>query len=240
MLRALGTLLPLGGGITHPMAAVLDGVEAGLFDRHLQVEIFLQTLDRSLLVTGHETDDRSRGARTCRAPGAMQVVLVVRRRIEVDDRTDRVDVDAPCGDVGCDQRLGATLRERLEGTVPLVLGATAVHGNRADAHLGELLGQTVCAVTRAGEHDGTTRNTDEICGVLNTVVVSPIPSANARMAIADMTGDLTSIRTPNFTSLMKPSMAIFPSASLQSAPWLSSLSRRPAPARLRPVQSLRP
>ena len=46
--------------------------------------------------------------------------------------------------------------------------------------------------------------------MLNTVVVSPIPRENARMAMRESTGELISMRTPYLTSLKNPSMALSP------------------------------
>ena len=48
------------------------------------------------------------------AAGAVQVGLVLDRRVGVDDERDVVDVDAACGDVGGDQRGRAALGEGVQ------------------------------------------------------------------------------------------------------------------------------
>ena len=113
-----------------------------------------QTFDGPTLLPGDQADDGAGGAGAGGAAGPVQVVLVVGGRIEVDHRGDRIDVDAAGGDIGGDQCLGVADGEGLEGPLPLVLGAAAVHGDRADLHLGELACEAVGAVTGAGEDDG--------------------------------------------------------------------------------------
>jgi hypothetical protein len=101
----------------------------------------------------------------------MEVVLGVGWRIEVDHGLDRIDVDSPGSNVGCDQGLRSTGRERLESAAALVLGSPSVHGNRFDTELAELLGEPVGAVTGPREDDGSSRSVDELSSVLHPVVV---------------------------------------------------------------------
>ena len=56
------------------------------------------------LVVGHQRDDGALGAGAGGAARAVQVGLVLDRRVGVDDERDVVDVDAAGGDVGGDQR----------------------------------------------------------------------------------------------------------------------------------------
>ena len=71
----------------------------------------------------------------------MDVVLVVRGRVEVHDAGDVVDVDAAGGDVGGDERLAPGRRRTRERPVALGLAAVAVDGGGSHAELAELLGE---------------------------------------------------------------------------------------------------
>ena len=153
------------------MPTVLEHVESRRLDRCSEVEIVLHPPDGPLLLSGHQADHRSGGAGPSGASRPVQVVLVVARGIEVDHRRDRIDMDAPRGHVGCDQCLGAAGRKRLESPGSLVLGASAVHGNRTDPQLLELLGEPVGTVAGTGEHDGAASRLDQVRGVLNPVMV---------------------------------------------------------------------
>ena len=62
------------------------------------------------------------------APGAVQVVLVVVRRVEVHDQVDVVDVDAAGGDVGGDQHRHRAGGERVQGAGRWPAGPVAVDG----------------------------------------------------------------------------------------------------------------
>ena len=60
------------------------------------------------------------GAGACRTPGAVHVGLVLRRRVDVHDEGDVVDVDAARGDVGGDQDADLAVAEaaRLRSRAP--------------------------------------------------------------------------------------------------------------------------
>src|ERR1019366_1190708 len=73
-----------------------------------------------------ECYDRAGRARPGRAPGAVQVILVVIGGVEVHDQLDVIDVDAPGGDVRRDKDARMTGSERGQGTLPLVLVEVAV------------------------------------------------------------------------------------------------------------------
>ncbi len=142
------------------MPTVVERIQSRLPDRCSQVQILLHAADASLLVPGHEADDRSGGPGSGRAPGPVQVVLGVAGGVKMDHERDRLDVEAAGGNVGGDQRLGATGRERMQRPVALALGAPAVHGDRAHAQLDELLGEPVGTVAGSGEHDRAARRVD--------------------------------------------------------------------------------
>ena len=86
-----------------------------------QIERSLQRGDFTPLAVGHERDDRPTGAGTRRATGAVDVVLVIGRGVEVHDARHGVDVDAAGRDVGRDEDVDLTSRERREGAVTLGL-----------------------------------------------------------------------------------------------------------------------
>src|SRR5579864_4232310 len=101
-----------------------------------------------------EGHDRSRRPGPARPPGAMCVVLLVPRRVEMDDAGHTVDVDPSSRDVGCDEGLDAPALERGEGPLPLALGAVPVDGGCVDAGGAELTGEAVSAVAGAAEDQG--------------------------------------------------------------------------------------
>jgi hypothetical protein len=69
-----------------------------------------QVTDIADLVVGHQGDDHPIGAGPSGSPGAMQVRLVLDRRVGVDDDPNVVHMDAAGRDVGCHQgRCGATV-----------------------------------------------------------------------------------------------------------------------------------
>src|SRR3984893_7842450 len=86
----------------------------------------VQPLDvRNLRVLG-QRDDHAGGSGPGRATGAVQVVLVIVWRIEVNDKLDVVHVDPAGGDVGGDEHPRASRGEAGQGPLPLGLGQRAV------------------------------------------------------------------------------------------------------------------
>ena len=152
-----------------------NGLDARGFDREAEVEIVHQALDGPTLLFGDQADDGPGGAGAGSAAGPVQVVLVVSGRVEVNHRSDRIDVDASGGDIGGDQRLSITTGEGLEGPLPLVLGTAAVHGDGTHPQLGELARQAVGAVTGTGEDDGPAGSRDHIGGALDALLVPDQP-----------------------------------------------------------------
>ena len=106
------------------------------------------------LVVGHQRDDRARGAGARGAAGAVQVGLVLDRRVGVDDQADVVDVDATSGDVRGDQSLRGAAGERRHVAVTGVLRQVAVQLDRGHAEGVELLGELLGAVLGPGEDHG--------------------------------------------------------------------------------------
>ena len=95
--------------------------QAGVVGEHLdqrdvEAEALLQALDLELLVLEHQRDHHARLAGAGGAAGAVQVGLVVGRRVVVDDHVDVVDVDAAGRDVGGDQ--GVELARRRSRAAP--------------------------------------------------------------------------------------------------------------------------
>ena len=86
-------------------------------------------------------------------PGAVQVGLVLDRRVGVDDERDVVDVDAAGRDVGGDQRAGRAGVEGVQVAGAGVLAEVAVQLDRRDAARVELAGQRLGAVLGAGEDE---------------------------------------------------------------------------------------
>ena len=83
---------------------------------------------------------------------------MVRRRIKVDHRRNRFDVNTSRGHVGGDERLCSAVGEGFQRTIALVLRPTAVHGHRVNVVIRKLTSETICAVAGAGEHDGSVRH----------------------------------------------------------------------------------
>jgi len=73
----------------------------------------LQTLDLPKLVVHREGDHQARRAGSGGAPRTVQVVLVIIRRVEVDDELDVVYVDAPGRHVRCNEDPRMTRGERV-------------------------------------------------------------------------------------------------------------------------------
>ena len=106
------------------------------------------------LLVGHQRDDGARGAGARRTAGAVQVGLVLDRRVGVDDQRDVVDVDAAGRDVGGDQGRGLAGVERVQVAGAGVLAEVAVQLDGRARRCVELAGQRLGAVLGAGEDDG--------------------------------------------------------------------------------------
>ena len=82
-------------------------------------EGLLQHAGRPGVLTGNEGYDRAWIAGTPGSPGAVNVILRVSRRIEVDYAGDVVHVDTARGDVCCNQRAGLAGSELRQCSVAL-------------------------------------------------------------------------------------------------------------------------
>ena len=88
---------------------------------------------------------------------AVQVVLVVGRRVDLEHHGDVVDVDAARGDVGRDEDRKGALAEGAEHPVADALAQPAVQRRRQHALLAQLLGDAVGAELGADEDHGAAR-----------------------------------------------------------------------------------
>ncbi len=105
------------------------------------------------LVGQDERDDAAGLPGARRTAAAVQVVLVVARRVDVDDEVQVVDVDAPGGDVRGDEDRDVAGLEPLQGPGALRLGLAAVQGGRPDPALQQVVGELVDGVLGVQEHD---------------------------------------------------------------------------------------
>lgn len=74
------------------------------------------------------------------------------RQVEVDDVADAIDVDTTCGDICCDQHMGASGAEVIERVNTLALAFVAMDGGRVDAGGVKGANDLVGAVLGLGEH----------------------------------------------------------------------------------------
>src|SRR5207302_7631642 len=133
---------------------------AGLVVEVWQRDARQRTADRALdgapVALLLRRDERECLARHLRAAGpadTMDVAVWLRGHVEVNDMTERFDIDAARGDVGRhEDRIPAVLepRERLR---PLVLRPVAVDALRSDALLRQKVRQPVRTMLRAGEDE---------------------------------------------------------------------------------------
>src|SRR3954467_1274596 len=114
---------------------------------HLRVELGLAeaALGLAHLVGQQQGDHDARGTGARGAAGAVQVGLVVCRRVVVQHQRDVVDVDAARGDVGGHQHGAAGVGERLQRPAACRLRQTTVDGLGLDADHLQVVGQPVGA-----------------------------------------------------------------------------------------------
>ena len=111
-----------------------------------------------------EREHRARGAGPRGAPGAVQVVLRVVRRIEVHDQVDVVDVNPARGDVGGDQHPRVAGGKAGQRALALVLVEVAVDRSRRRTRAAELQRQPVSAVLGAHEEQAAGRTARDLSG----------------------------------------------------------------------------
>src|SRR6478736_8874970 len=114
------------------------------------------------LVRQGDHDDRALLAGARGATRAVEVVLVVGRRVDLHDHAHIVDVDAARGDVGRHEHVHGTVAEGAEHPVAHGLGETTVQGCREHAALAQLTGDAVRAELGAGEDDDPTAATGQL------------------------------------------------------------------------------
>ena len=129
------------------MPTLTEGIKTRSLDRCPQIEVLLHAADGPLLLSSDETDHRSGCAGAGGTSRPVEIVLVVGGWVEVNHRSNRIDMNPSCGNISSDQRLGASVRERLEGPVSLVLISSPMHGNCANPQLAQLSGEPVGANT---------------------------------------------------------------------------------------------
>ena len=109
-------------------------------------------------------DDRALLTGAGRATGAVEVVLVVGRRVDLHDHADVVDVDAARGDVGGDEHVHRAVPEGAEHAVAHGLREAAVQRCREHAAVAQLAGDAVGAELGAGEDDDASAAAGELGG----------------------------------------------------------------------------
>src|SRR5438093_9476742 len=92
-----------------------------------------------LLLGEDERDRLAAASRTASAPGAVHVVLVLARRIEIDHVRDVVEIEAARRDVGGDECRHLAALEAGERALACSLGHVAVHRDGTDVVPSELL-----------------------------------------------------------------------------------------------------
>lgn len=85
-----------------------------------------QRLSVPALLGQHDRDHVARVSGPRRAPGTMEIGLVLGGRIDMDHQLDLIDVHTPCRDVGRHQHAGLTSGERGEIAVTCGLRQVAV------------------------------------------------------------------------------------------------------------------
>src|SRR5439155_3268356 len=145
-LRLAVAAIPRGGLPLRPPAAAarvqqLRGSRAhsGLLELLVVTEPSGDPARLGLLVREDEGDRRSAAAGPARAAGAVDVALVLVRRVEVDHVRDVVEVEAAGGDVGGDQRRDLAGLEAGQRPLAGALRHVAVHRGGGDAMPGQLL-----------------------------------------------------------------------------------------------------
>ncbi len=150
MVRGVAVRVELRGlGSEHETSGVVG--LGDLAHEPLDVEVLVQ------LLLGHEGDGPAELARAARATDAVDVVVRLRRDVEVNHITDARDVDAAREHVGRHEDVGVARAEVAEGALALVLAAVAVDRRGGDPRLPQAPADRVRAVLTAGEHDDAGR-----------------------------------------------------------------------------------
>src|SRR3954453_14486422 len=130
---------------------------SGLHARRLELlavsEHRRDAADLCLLLGEDECDPLAGAPGAAGAADAVDVALAVLRRVVVDHVADVVEVEAPGGDVGRDQRRHLAAAEALERPLARGLGHVAVHRGRLDSTRAQLGAEPVGAALRAHEDE---------------------------------------------------------------------------------------
>ncbi len=119
-----------------------------------QVQRLVDELPARDVVPVDERDRDALGARAARTADAVQVRLLVFRRLVVDDVRHTLDVDAAGGDVGADEDVHLAVAEGPQGLLAGALAEVAVDRAGREAALLELVGEVRRGALRTAEdHD---------------------------------------------------------------------------------------
>src|SRR5207248_6078067 len=110
-----------------------SGSHSGLLELLVVAESPGDPARLGLLVGEDEGDRRAAAAGPACAAGAVDVALVLVRRVEVDHVRDVVEVEAAGGDVGGNQRRDLPSLEAGESALARALRHVTVHGGGGDA-----------------------------------------------------------------------------------------------------------
>ncbi len=154
--------------------------------------------DVAYLLVGHQGDDGARRPGARRTSRAVQVGLVLDRRVGVDDQRHVVDVDAAGGDVGGDQGRGLAGVEGRHVAGAGALAEVAVQLDGGNAALVELAGERLGTVLGPGEDHRAAGGAGEVdqhrdpvlAADVQHVVVHRRRSATATESASWVTGDL--------------------------------------------------
>jgi len=165
----------------------------------------VQPLKVADLAVLHQRDDHACGASPGRTTRAVQVVLMVVRRVELHDQVDVVHVDAAGRDVGGDQDPGMPGGERVQGALPLVLVSVAVdaksnHLGIVDANAGQM--EVLDAAT--GALLGT------VSGLLTPFSMVFLPGAGFALVTEENGNDMAVVDTTNYKVVSRISVGTFP------------------------------
>lgn len=134
------------------LAQVRGEVHRQLID--LRVVVRLDLMQHLHVLLRHEVDRNTLTAVAATATDAVQVVLLVRRQVEVDDDVYVVHVNTTSHEVRRDEHAGAAAAEGVHDTLAVALRHLGVHAADGVVALVQLIGDPVHLATGVGEDDG--------------------------------------------------------------------------------------
>ena len=177
----------------HATGELVDQVvaEADLVERRVDLGALEHLGHLATTLTRDERHDGARATGAAGAAGAVQVGLVLVRRVGLDHQIDVVDVDAAGCDIRRHEHVDATARELLEVARALGLVEVAVQSEGGDAGIVELLGEHLGVRAGAGEDEGLAVAVDEAVEDLGLLAVLDHEDAVIdRARVLVLTGDL--------------------------------------------------